>query len=168
MEESVLPLRDSEMFHDWILQIENNHVKGALIGGLITLILQSSSATVGMAIVLGKQQLINTAGGIAIMLGAELGTCSDTLIATIGGSRQAIKAGVFHLSFSLITMLIGLLVFDYFIELVNIVSGKSDIAHHIANGHVMFNVAGVALFLPFVRLFERFLNWMIPERVVTS
>jgi phosphate:Na+ symporter len=69
-----------------------------ILGGFITLLLQSSSATVGMAIVLGKQQLINTAGGIAIMLGAELGTCSDTLIATIGGTRQAVKAALFHLS----------------------------------------------------------------------
>jgi phosphate:Na+ symporter len=164
MEQSVVPLRDSEQFHEWILGVERNYVKGALLGGVITLILQSSSATVGMAIVLGKQQLISTAGGLAIMLGAELGTCSDTLIATIGGTRQAIKAGVFHLAFNLITIILGLLLFPYFLDLVNLVSGKSDIAHHIANGHMLFNITGVIVFLPFVRLMEKALNSSIPEK----
>ena len=92
-------------------------IQGTLIGGLITLIIQSSSATVGMTIVLGKQKLI-LFGSLAIMLGSELGTCSDTLLATIKGSRQAIKAGLFHLLFNFTTLIIGLLSFEYFHRLV--------------------------------------------------
>lgn len=164
MEQSVLPLRDSEVFNDWITRIEGNHIYGALIGGLITLIIQSSSGTVGMAIILGKQGLLSIAGGIAIMLGAELGTCSDTLLATIRGRRQAIKAGVFHLFFNFATIILGLLLFTPFMTLVQLISGSQDIGHQIANAHVLFNVAGVVIFLPFVPLAERLLNRWIPEK----
>ena len=165
MEASVLPLRDSSLFAEWIERIEDNPMQGALIGGLITLIIQSSSGTVGMAIVLGKQQILSAAGGIAIMLGAELGTCSDTLIATINGSRQALKAGLFHLCFNLLTIFIALLFFGYFINLVNVVSHSDDIGKVIANGHMLFNISGVLLAIPLVPYFEIFLNKIIPNTV---
>jgi len=72
MEQSVLPLRDSEVFNDWITRIEGNHIYGALIGGLITLIIQSSSGTVGMAIILGKQGLLSIAGALPLCWGQNL------------------------------------------------------------------------------------------------
>jgi phosphate:Na+ symporter len=165
MEESVYPLRGSEVFEGWITRVNNNYIQGTLIGGLITLILQSSSGTVGMAIVLGKQQLITVAGGIAIMLGAELGTCSDTLIATVKGTRQALKAGLFHVFFNTLTILVGLLLFSPFVNLVAKVSSSTDIGHQIANAHMMFNILGVLLFLPFVSLAEKLLNKALPDRV---
>lgn len=164
MEESVLPLRDSEMFANWIARVEGSPLQGALIGGLITLIIQSSSGTVGMAIILGKQQILSIAGGIAIMLGAELGTCSDTLLATINGSRQAFKAGIFHLFFNLTTIFIGLLLFSPFVALVEKISNTNDIGNVIANAHMLFNIAGVLLFLPFISLIEKGLNKLIPEK----
>lgn len=164
MEESVIPLQDSYLFNDWILRVANHPVEGALIGGLITLIIQSSSATVGLAIVLGKQNLISIAGGIAIMLGAELGTCSDTLLATINGSRQGLKAGLFHLIFNLTTIILGLIFFFPFVQLIEKLSVGQGIDNHIANAHVIFNIMGVVVFLPFVGLLERFLNFILPER----
>lgn len=69
MEASVLPLRDSEVIKQWIAQIDKNLFKGSLVGGLITLIVQSSRATVGMAILFGKQELITLADGLALLLG---------------------------------------------------------------------------------------------------
>lgn len=164
IEKSVLPLRDTELFSHWIKTIENDHIKGALIGGLITLIVQSSSGIVGMTIVLGKQQLLTIAGGIAIMLGAELGTCSDTLIATIKGNRQAIKAGLFHLFFNFTTIFVGLLMFVPFVNLVLHLSTNQDIGSQIANAHLIFNTLGVLLFLPFVNLIERLFNTLLPDK----
>ena len=165
MEQSVLPLRDSPLFEEWITRIDQNLLQGTLIGGLITLLVQSSSATVGMAIVLGKQNLISLAGGLSIMLGSELGTCSDTLIATIKGSRQALKAGLFHLLFNFITIIAGLLLFDFFLEFVVMVSQDADLEKQIANAHMIFNVAGVLAFLPFVGWAEKLLNYWLPEKV---
>lgn len=164
MEQSVLPLRDSELFEKWITRIDQNLLQGTLIGGLITLIVQSSSATVGIAIVLGKQNLISLAGGLAIMLGSELGTCSDTLIATIKGSRQAIKAGLFHLLFNFITIVIGLLVFDVFLKFVLTVSANQSLENQIANAHMIFNIAGVIAFLPLVGVTARLLDYWLPEK----
>lgn len=164
MEESVDPLRDSETFSKWLARVEGSPTQAALIGGLITLIIQSSSGTVGMAIVLGQQKLLSAAGGIAVMLGAELGTCSDTLIATIRGSRQALKAGIFHLLLNFITIILGLLLFVPFVSLVVAISGDASIGRTIANAHMLFNILGVLLFLPFVPFIEKGLNRMIKER----
>jgi len=165
MEESVLPLRDSELFINWIAKVEGNPLGGALIGGLVTLLIQSSSGTVGMAIVLGKQQILSAAGGIAIMLGSELGTCSDTLLATINGSRQALKAGVFHLVFNLITIIIGLILFVPFVKLVEAITIQSDdIGNIIANAHMIFNILGVIVMLPWVGLIEKGINKLIKEK----
>ncbi|MGB5820930.1 MAG: Na/Pi symporter [Saonia sp.] len=149
-------------------QNNENHVQGTLIGGLITLIVQSSSATVGMSIVLGKQQLISLAGGLAIMLGAELGTCSDTLIATVKGSKQALKAGLFHLLFNFTTIVVGLLIFDYFLEFVLLVSKGQALNNQIANAHMIFNIVGVIVFLPLVGMAEKLLDYLLPEKLVEA
>lgn len=168
MESSVEPLKNSDVFLDWIARVEGSPVQGSLIGGLVTLIIQSSSGTVGMAIVLGKQQILSVSGGLAVMLGAELGTCSDTLIATIKGSRQAIKAGLFHLLFNFVSIILGLMLFPLFVELVYFISTSDDIGNIIANGHVLFNFMGVLLFLPFVGWVEFGLNRLLPDKVVIS
>lgn len=163
VEKSVLPLQDSATFGKWMMRIDQSYIQGTLIGGLVTLIVQSSSATVGMAIVLAKQELITLAGAVAVMLGSELGTCSDTLLATIKGSRQAIKAGLFHLGFNLASIIVGLLTFEYFLDFIRFVAGGQDLDNQIAYSHVIFNVSGVILFLPFVGLAEKLLERLIPE-----
>ncbi|MEO1254140.1 MAG: Na/Pi symporter [Bacteroidota bacterium] len=163
MEESMSPLRDDQFFLDWITKLENP-VRGAMAGALITLIIQSSSATVGLVITLGKQNLISLAGGIAVMLGAELGTCSDTLLATIKGTRQSIKAGLFHLLFNLITIFLGLLFFNPFVDFIDEISIGS-LSSTIANAHLIFNLLGVLLFIPLVRITEKALNKLLPDRV---
>ncbi len=164
MDNSVEPLKNSDVFLNWIERVEGSPMQGALIGGLVTLIIQSSSGTVGMAIVLGKQGIISASGGLAVMLGAELGTCSDTLIATIKGSRQAIKAGLFHLTFNFISIVIGLILFPFFVEFVLYISKSTDIGKIIANGHVFFNILGVVLFLPFTSLIARGFDRLLPDK----
>ena len=163
MEQSVDALKESDQFDEWIARLESP-VRGALVGGLVTLIVQSSSATVGMAIVLGKQQLITVGAGLAVMLGAELGTCSDTLLATLGGKRAGLKTGLFHLVFNLLTIIVGLLLFTPFTRLVDTISGGQGIDNQIANGHLLFNLGGVLLFLPLVNLLVRVIDRLLPDR----
>ncbi len=163
MENAVEPMRDDPRLHAWLLKADQP-VYGALMGALITLIIQSSSATVGIAIILSKKGLLSLSGGVAVMLGAELGTCSDTLLATIKGSRQALRTGVFHLLFNLITIILGLLLFRPFLSLVNLISSGAHVEHAIANSHMIFNISGVLIFVWFVPLFERFLTRVIPDK----
>lgn len=160
MEEAVKPLRDSGSFKDWMLQLENPF-SGAAVGGLVTLIFQSSSATVGMVVGLGAQQLITLPAAIAVMLGAELGTCSDTLIASVGRSRAAIKTGAFHLLFNLLSIFLGLLLIHAFTDLVLSISNGVSLPRKIANAHMLFNVLGVLLFAPFASQFDRLLDRIV-------
>ena len=168
IEMSLIPYKDSPALLAYMESIADNRWQGAATGGLVTLIIQSSSATVGLAIALARENILGIAAGIAVMLGAELGTCSDTLLATIKGSRQAIKTGVFHLTFNLLTIAVGLLLFTPFVELVDYLTASDRIQRHIANAHLLFNSLGVLLFIPFVPMTERLLNRLIPEKNATQ
>ncbi len=167
MERGVEPFRDNPDFSKWILQMENPYT-GAATGALLTLIIQSSSATVGMVITLAKKGLISLSAGIAVMLGAELGTCADTLLATIKSNRQALKTGLFHLFFNICTILLALLLFPLFVKLVINISGKAHLEQQVANAHMLFNTMGVLLLLPFVGLAERLLNKLLPDKDTTT
>ncbi len=164
MERGVEPFRENPRFEEWMLQMENPYA-GAGTGALVTLIIQSSSATVGMVITLAKKGLITLSAGIAVMLGAELGTCADTLLATVRSSRQALKTGLFHLFFNIITILLALLLFPLFIKLILSISGKAELQQQVANAHMLFNFMGVLLILPFVGVAERALNKLLPDKM---
>jgi phosphate:Na+ symporter len=167
MERSVEPLREQEGFTEF-LRAMDNPVKGTFAGMLITLIIQSSSATVGMAIVLVKKGLLGLTGGIAIMMGAELGTVSDTLLATIKGTRTAIKTGLFHFIFNLLSIITGLIAFYPFTDLVIQISHGAGPERTLANAHMIFNIAGVCLFAWLIPLFEKWLNKILPDRLETQ
>ena len=163
IERGVLPFRDAPYFVQ-LMESLNKPVKGMFTGTLVTLIIQSSSATMGMVIGLASKGLITLAGGISVMLGAELGTCSDTLLATIGRSRAAVKTGFFHLLFNICSILLGIVFLSSFISLVQIISGDVSISRQIANAHILFNILGVILLIPFLFLFERILDKIFPEK----
>lgn len=165
METAVEPLKSDSRFAEWMIALENP-VRGSLVGALVTLIIQSSSATVGMVITLAKKGLITLAGSIAVMLGAELGTCSDTLLATIRGSRQAIRTGVFHLFFNVTSIVIGLACFPLYLGLIEYISGNASLEQKVANAHMLFNAFGVILFLPFTRYVEKLMVKWIPDKVI--
>lgn len=164
MENAVEPLKEETFFTEWMKKTEQP-LLGSMIGAIVTLIIQSSSATVGMAIILSKKGLISLTGGIAVMLGAELGTCSDTLLATIKGSRQALKTGLFHVTFNLLSIILGLLLFYPFVALVKHISFHATIERTIANAHMIFNIAGVLIFVWTIPFFEKLLNKLLPDKV---
>ncbi len=118
-----------------------------------------------MAIILSKKGLISLTGGIAVMLGAELGTCSDTLLATIKGSRQALKTGLFHVTFNLLSIVLGLILFYPFIELVKYISSGASVERTVANAHMIFNIAGVLIFIWTIPFFEKVLNKILPDKI---
>jgi phosphate:Na+ symporter len=165
MENAVEPLKNEPYFSD-LMKKTDEPFTGATIGALVTLVIQSSSATVGMAILLAKKGLLSFTGSVAVMIGAELGTCSDTLLATIKGSRQAIKTGLFHVTFNLLSIMLGLLLFYPFTELVKRISVNAPVERAVANAHVLFNVFGVLIFIWTVPLFEKILNRILPDKTV--
>lgn len=166
MERSVEPLRDNDFFTE-LMESLNNPIKGAGIGTFVTIVIQSSSATVGIVITLAKKGLIELPAAIAVMIGAELGTCADTLLATIGSSRQALKTGMFHLVFNIVSITVGLICFPLFVKLVLTISGNASLQQQVATSHMLFNVLGVIVFFPFIGLIEKMLNRLLPDKTVT-
>lgn len=162
---AVEPLKQSARFADWMLQLENPLI-GVAAGALITLILQSSSATVGIAITLAAQGMLALPGGIAVMLGAEIGTCADTLLATMGRSREALRAGIFHLLFNVLTVAIGVLLLQPLVTFVQSLGG--DAARQLANAHVTFNVLGAMAVVMFLAPVGRALHRLVPPALAPS
>lgn len=163
MEEAVEPLKESQYFVSWLQSLENTW-KGMMTGALVTLVVQSSSATIGMVIGLASQDLMTITAAIAVMLGAELGTCADTLVATIGRSRAAVKTGLFHLLFNVTTILLGMILLPYFTQAVLYLSKSASPAQTVANAHMLFNGLGVLVMLPFLGLYENLLQRLLPDK----
>ena len=163
MSEAMAPLKDHKPVLDWIKRLENP-LAGALTGAVVTAVIQSSSAVMGIIITMASSGMISLPAGIALMLGAEVGTCTDTLLATIGRSRAALRAGIFHLSFNIITAALGVAFAAELAQLVRWVSGSTSVERQIANAHVLFNVLGAALFIGFIPVIARSLRWILPPK----
>lgn len=162
MDISVEPLHNYPPFFDLMKNMQNP-LMGALAGALVTFAIQSSSATVGIAIILSGQGLITIDQGLAVMLGAEIGTCSDTLIAVIGRSKEAVRTGIFHLTFNIISVTFGLVLFTFFSDLVMYISAGASPERTIANGHMIFNIGGVLIFMWFIPYAHRLMLLIVPS-----
>jgi phosphate:Na+ symporter len=154
VDEATRPLREHESVVSWLKNLDNP-IYGALAGGLVTLIIQSSSATVGIAIILCGQGLISLEAGIAVMMGVEIGTCSDTLLVTLGKNKAAVKVGVFHLIFNIASVIVGVLLVNQFADLTIWISGSETQKQMLANAHLLFNLMGTIVAVPILLLFFR-------------
>ena len=162
MEGAVEPLKHSQYFVGWLHSLESTW-KGLSTGAVVTILIQSSSATVGMVIGLAAQKMITLSAAIAVVLGAEIGTCADTLVASVGRSKAAVKTGLFHLLFNIATILLAMLLLPYFTQLVQLVSRGMPVQQTIANAHMLFNGLGVLVMLPFIGVFDRLLEKLVRQ-----
>ncbi|MBZ0114832.1 MAG: Na/Pi cotransporter family protein [Thermoanaerobaculia bacterium] len=174
MGEAMAPLRTYQPFLDLMTHMESPLV-GILVATAFTALVQSSSATTGIVIVLAGQGLLTLPAGIALIFGANIGTCVTAVLASVGRPREAVRAATVHVIFKIIGVMIWLPFID---QLVDIVIWMSPAAEHlegatrlateaprqIANAHTVFNVANTVLFLPFSTQFARLVQWMVPER----
>lgn len=160
--DAVAPLRDDPQVLAWMIGLERPLI-GAAVGMGLTIVLQSSSAMLGVVITLAGEGMITLPAALAVMIGAEIGTCADTLIASIGRSVAAVRAGVFHLIFNLTSAALGLLVLGPLGAVAGLLPGGGDLPRQIANAHVLFNVFGVLLFVAFVPMIASVLQRAIPD-----
>ncbi|MGI2908679.1 Na/Pi cotransporter family protein [Tolypothrix sp. VBCCA 56010] len=163
IDEAMKPFRDYDPFINWMKTLGNNPLLGALVGAIVTVIIQSSSATVAIVITLASSGLIALPAGVAIMLGAEIGTCADTLVATIGRGSAALRTGVFHFLFNLFTVAVGILFAPQLVQLAQTISGKGGVGRQVANAQMLFNILGVAIVIGFLPLIATLLTKLIPE-----
>lgn len=166
IENAMEPFKDYKPFLKLMETLGNNTVLDAGVGALFTVLVQSSSATVTVIVNLASQGLISLPAGIALMLGAEVGTC-DTLVATFGRERPALRTGVFHLLFNLVSAAIGILFASQLAAvaqwLSQLLGAGDDVARQIANAQLIFNVLGVTLAIAFLPWIARGLERLIPD-----
>lgn len=114
-------------------------------------------------ITLASSGLISLPAGVAIMLGAEVGTCADTLVATIGRGRPALRTGVFHLLFNLVSATLGIIFAPLLVQLVLSISGGGGVGRQVANAQILFNFIGVVVVVAFLPIVARLLERLIPD-----
>lgn len=163
IDDAMEPLKDYQPFIKWMETLGENPLQGAMVGALFTVLVQSSSATVAIIVTLASSGLISLPAGVALMLGAEVGTCADTLVATIGRGRPALRTGVFHLLFNVTGAAVGIAFAAQLAGLAKVVSGGADVSRQIANAQLLFNLLGVALVIGFLPLIARGLKLLIPS-----
>ena len=178
MSGAMKPLRSYQPFID-LMQNVSNPLIGILVSTAFTALVQSSSATMGIVIVLASQGLISLEGGIALALGANIGTCATAGLAALGKPREAVRVAVAHVTFKIVGVLLIVWFIPPFADLVRGVSPASehltgmdrlaaDTPRQVANAHTLFNVGIAFLVLPFAGVFARFCEWVVPDRPLTE
>ncbi|MDJ0761924.1 MAG: Na/Pi cotransporter family protein [Myxococcota bacterium] len=164
MKDSVHQLRDSEVILAWMSSCRADFIGWRLlavfVGALVTMIIQSSSATMAITMTLAAQQLIDLPTACALVLGENIGTTLTANLAAIGASNTAKRAARAHLVFNISGAVWAVILFTPFLSGINhIVSAitgdlgsapsQTSIAARIAAFHSVFNVLNTAMFLPF-------------------
>lgn len=163
IDEAMKPFREYQPLIDLMQTLGQNPLLGAFVGAIFTVIIQSSSATVAIVITLASSGLISLPAGIAIMLGAEVGTCADTLVARIGRGRPALRTGVFHLLFNLVSAALEIIFALLLVQLVLAISGGAGVGRQVANAQIVFNLIGVVVAIVFLPMVARLLERFIPD-----
>ena len=175
MSDAMRPLRSYQPFLDLMTQM-SNPVWGILVAALFTALIQSSSATTGVILVLAMQGLITLPAGIALSFGANIGTCVTAFLASIGKPREALRVSIVHVLFNVIGVLIFLPFIEPFAKFVVTISpspaegltglqaAASVLPRQVANAHTIFNATCALLFLPLISQIARFVFWLVPDR----
>ena len=162
MGRAVMPLRAYPGFVDFIGHFSSNPLLGIFIGTVMTVLIQSSSATIGILIAMAGQGLIPLEGAIPVLLGDNIGTCITAVLASLRANLTAKRVAVAHVMFNIIVSIIFVVFMKWFIEIVLLVSPAGDIARQIANAHSAFNIINTLLFMPFVDPFIRLIQRLVP------
>jgi phosphate:Na+ symporter len=188
MKNGFAPLRSHDEFEAWFHAFQATSylgiIKCALVGCILTMIVQSSSATLGITIGLAATGVIEFRTAAALVMGENIGTTITAWLASLGTTTTAKRAAYAHVFFNVIGTVWFILVFPVAIEavskLIAVVAGGNPllididsmdekvyaqiVTAGIASVHTSFNVANVILFLPLTRVLGAFVTWLVPEK----
>lgn len=177
------PLRSNEQFLDMISyfsgQNYGSYFASIITGCLLTVIIQSSSAMLGITIALASSGVISFSTAAALVLGENIGTTITALLASVGTSTNAKRAARAHALFNVFGVLVMFIILPFYIDFIEqIIPGLADataedgshpnVAAHIAASHTIFNISATLLFLPFLGYLARFVTYITPEKQSSS
>ncbi|MCV6637587.1 Na/Pi cotransporter family protein [Candidatus Albibeggiatoa sp. nov. NOAA] len=174
MGSAMKPLQNYEPFLQLMVNMENP-LLGIAVAAIFTALVQSSSATTGIIIVMASQGFVTLPAGIALTFGANIGTCVTALLAAIGKPREAVRAAVVHILFNVCGVLLWIGFIDHFAQFVAYISpvavglsGTEKLAveapRQIANANTIFNIANTLIFIGFTRHFALLVYWLVPNK----
>lgn len=149
MKEAVEPVRSDPRVSGFLVRMTDIKVVGFLASMILTAVIQSSAATIGMSMALARAGLLSVEQALPIVLGANVGTCSSALISSIGTNREGVRLAVGHLLLRLVGAGVFLALFPLYASISRLSS--SDYAHSIANSHTIFGLVLALGWLPFLR-----------------
>ena len=176
MSDAMVPLRNYEPFIEILKELEHP-LAGILAGAVFTAIVQSSAATVGIAIAMASEGLLGLSAGITLALGANIGTAVTTAIMGVLSSKSvdAVRASVVHVSFNVVGVLIWLPFIGLLVEIAvwlspsspeleGMARAASEVPRQIANANTFFNIINTLLFIGFTTWFARMAEWLITDK----
>ena len=160
---AVSGLRDVPAFQELFIMFKNP-ILGVIAGAVLTAIIQSSSASVGILQALAATGAVSYGAAIPIIMGQNIGTCVTAMISSVGTTKNAKRAALVHLSFNIIGTVVCLVVFS----LVNmlfapVLLNKSASFAGIATAHSIFNIVCTLLLLPMSGLLEKLAYKLVPD-----
>ena len=163
MSGAVSGLRDEAWFRNMFIMFQNP-ILGVLSGAVLTGIIQSSSASVGILQALSSTGQITMGAAIPIIMGQNIGTCVTALLSSVGTNKNARRAALVHLSFNVIGTVVWLTLFTVLKSVIDIpmLAGSANEVS-IAVAHSVFNILCTALLLPLSRVLEKVAYLVIPE-----
>ena len=176
MGEAMSPLRTNQRFAE-LLQSLQNPVLGMLAGAVFTALVQSSSATIGLAVVMATQGLLSLPAGIAILFGAKIGTGITAVLAGIGKPQDAKRAAVVHVLFNVLGAALWLPFIPQLAAIAQAVSPlaadlqgverlAAEVPRQIANAATIWAITNTVIFLPFAAWFAKLATRIVPDRAV--
>lgn len=163
MSGAVAGLSDIPAFQNMFL-IFKNPILGVLVGAVLTAIIQSSSASVGILQALSATGQVSYGAAVPIIMGQNIGTCVTALLSSFGTNKNAKRAAVVHLSFNIIGTIIWLTVFSVISAIFKpVLLDESATYLGIAIAHSLFNIACTVLLLPMADLLEKLAIKIVPE-----
>ncbi|MBT0653180.1 Na/Pi cotransporter family protein [Geomobilimonas luticola] len=182
MESGFAPVKQSALFQAIQHPLFSWHISSVLLGALLTFLIQSGSAVIGIVIALAGSGLIGFESGVAMVVGEVLGTSLITLVATIGGTMAARRSAIIYGIINVVAITLVLIGFPLFLKAVQFLSpgdaeftvttigsvdphsvlSRPNIARHLANAHTLFSVLSVLVFLPFLGFFTRSAARILP------
>lgn len=165
MGDSVAGLEDSQVLKDLLLAFANNPILGVIAGAVVTAVIQSSSASVGILIALAANTPISIGAALPIIMGQNIGTCITAVISSIGVNKNAKRVAAVHVSFNVIGTVLFLAIFYLLDGIFNFAFVDQNISTFgVATIHTLFNVLTTLVLLPFTALLEKIARFVVRDK----
>lgn len=167
MSDSMAPLRESTGFMNFIVTVSESPLRplfGIILGIVMTAVLQSSSASVGVLQTLAMQGLVPLKFSVFVLFGQNIGTCLTALFSTVGANKNSKRAAVIHLLFNLIGTGIFIIIalLTPYVEWIEKLS--PDPMAQIAISHIVFNIVSTVVMFPFAKVLVKLSCLLVPGK----